>query len=139
MANLLERVKPSGPGLFLLLMTWFFFLTRILVLGAELNAFLTGHGAPTVEGAVAAAPGARTRQRRRSADGHRPQVPAANGHGPADAPGKVILWAALTAGVSGLLGALAQWTAATVWRKTVREEPPRPAKSKELARNGARA
>ncbi len=27
-------------GLFLLLMTWFYFLARILVLGAELNAFL---------------------------------------------------------------------------------------------------
>ena len=29
-------------GLFLLLMTWFYFLAMILVIGAELNAFLSG-------------------------------------------------------------------------------------------------
>ena len=138
MANLLERVKPSGPGLFLLLMTWFFLLTLIFVLGAELNAFLTDHGAPTVQGTVSPAPGTQRRRRRRSTDGHRPQVPRANGHVPDDAPAKVILWAGLAGGMSGFLGSIAEWTAASTWRKIVREEPPRPARTKEMARNGAR-
>ena len=31
-------------GVFFLLMTWFYFLANVIVLGAELNAFYTGHG-----------------------------------------------------------------------------------------------
>ena len=62
-------------GLFLVLMTWFYCLALILVLGAELNAFLGGHGgaAGTELAAVQvllAAPVPVTRHRRRR--GRRP-------------------------------------------------------------------
>jgi hypothetical protein len=36
-------------GLFLLLMTWFYFLARIVVLGGELNAFLRPVAAPAAD------------------------------------------------------------------------------------------
>ena len=63
-------------GLFLVLMTWFYCLALILVLGAELNAFLGGHGpaAGTEVAAVQvllAAPAAATRPARRH--GRRPR------------------------------------------------------------------
>jgi membrane protein len=101
-------------GLFLLLMTWFYFLARILVLGAELNAFLTGHGATSEEDVV---------RRHAAATGVR--AARANGRERADSPGKVILWAGLTAGVTGLTLAAAQHTASVLWRALTGEDPPR--------------
>ena len=103
-------------GLFLLLMTWFYFLARIIVLGAELNAYLTGHGAASEVEAV---------RQRAAATGVR--AASANGRAAADTPGKVILWAGLTAGVTGLTLAAAQQTASTLWRALTGEEPPRKA------------
>jgi membrane protein len=106
-------------GLFLLLMTWFFFLTRVLVVGCELNAFLTGYG--SVEAAMPGTPkraGQRT-SRRRSAS-----AAGANGRAAMPPAGKQVLWAALSAGVTGLVLAGAQRTAASMWRTLMREEPP---------------
>jgi membrane protein len=107
-------------GLFLLLMTWFFFLTRILVLGSELNAFLTGHGSRE-----AAMPGVPAGGRgKKGAAAHRARAAGANGRAEVPAAGKQILWAALSAGVTGLVLAGAQRTAAGAWRAIMREEPP---------------
>ncbi len=107
-------------GLFLLLMTWFFLLTRILVIGCELNAFLTGHG--SMEAAMPGTP----RRAGRGAAGRR-SASAAGTNGLASMPpaGKQVLWAALSAGVTGLVLAGAQRTAASMWRTLMREEPPR--------------
>lgn len=103
-------------GLFLLLMTWFFFLTRILVLGCELNAFLSGHGSTQ-----AAMPGVPRQQQRQRAGAARVGV---NGRAAIPPAGKQVLWAALSAGVTGLVLAGAQRTAASMWRTLMREEPP---------------
>ena len=64
-------------GLFLVLMTWFYCLALILVLGAELNAFLSGHGGATgaelaAVQALLAAPARATRPARRHARRPRP-------------------------------------------------------------------
>jgi membrane protein len=50
-------------GLFLLLMTWFYCLALILVVGAELNAFLAGRGAAPGDGAPSSATGPRPADR----------------------------------------------------------------------------
>lgn len=104
-------------GLFLLLMTWFYLLARIIVLGAELNAFLAGRGAATTEEEVA-----RVEAERRG-------VQVEDGTGAracaSDSPGKVMLWAGLTAGVTGLTLAVARRAAAGVWRATTGQEPPK--------------
>ncbi len=94
-------------GLLLLLMTWLYFLARILVLGAELNAFLGAQG-HRLEATLA----------QPSADARR-----LTDRSPTD--GKLILWAGLSAGVTGLTLAAARRTAAGVWRAIMREEPPR--------------
>ena len=62
-------------GLFLMLMTWFYCLAVILVLGVELNAFLGGHGGAVQKEVVAmqalmAVPPVPDHQARRR--GHRP-------------------------------------------------------------------
>jgi membrane protein len=62
-------------GLFLMLMTWFYCLAVVLVLGVELNAFLGGHGGAVqkevaaIQALIAAPPVPIHRARRR---GHRP-------------------------------------------------------------------
>jgi membrane protein len=99
----------AALGLLLLLMTWFYLLARIIVLGAELNAFLSGRRVVSeeVEPVRAAA--------RRGAGGRPPA---------ADTPGKVLLWAGISAGITGLILAFAQRTSAAVWRAVTGEQPP---------------
>ena len=115
-------------GLFLLLITWLFFLTRIIVLGAELNAFVTGYGSR--EAAMPGTPqGGAGRQQQEKRGQQLAQAGRSNGraNGRADEPavGKTILWAALSAGVTGLMAAAAQRTAAGIWRSMIGGEPPR--------------
>lgn len=56
-------------GLFLLLMTWIYFLALILVLGAELNAFLAGVGPSPPDADRDGLPQAAARLRRAAGDG----------------------------------------------------------------------
>ena len=109
-------------GLFLLLMTWFYFMARILVLGAELNAFLTGHGVKAPAAAAKTSRFSTCSSLDAAGASHRATAPDGNGEG--KQAGKQILWAALTAGVTGITIAAVHQTAAAVWRGIMREEPP---------------
>ena len=97
-------------GVFLLLMTWFYFLAMILCAGALLNAILSGH-CPVV--APRPEP---TRDRRRRA-GERDEEESSG-------PVKVVLWAGLAATVTTLTLIVARRLAGTVWRTLTNREPP---------------
>lgn len=99
-------------GVFLLLMTWFYFLSMILCAGALLNAMLSGR-AP----AVASAPES-------SADEPTADQAARAGAGQEIVPFKVMAWAGLTAAVSSLSLIVARRLAASVWRTVAKQEPP---------------
>jgi membrane protein len=99
-------------GVFLLLMTWFYFLGLILCAGALLNAVLSGQvPAPAAKPAQAGAKPARERGTRESDDS-------------TGGPVKVIVWTGLTATVSTLMLILARRLAGSVWRTLTNQEPP---------------
>lgn len=104
-------------GVFLLLMTWFYFLGLILCAGALLNAVLSGHcPIPSIEEAQAAR-SERRRSRRRS----REAQDADDGSG---GPVKVLVWAGLTAAMTSLMLIISRRLAGTLWRALTRQEPP---------------
>jgi len=99
-------------GVFLLLMTWFYFLAMILCAGALLNAVLTGHvPASKQETARAKANVAREQAEQRDED-------ASKG------PVKVLVWTGLTAAVTSLMLIIARQAAGGLWRVMTRQEPP---------------
>jgi hypothetical protein len=104
-------------GVFLLLMTWFYFLSLILCAGMLLNAVLSGHcPIPSAEQAQAAQ--ADRRRSRRQSRGARESDDESGG------AVKVLVWAGLTAAVSSLMLIVARRLAGTVWRALTRQEPP---------------
>ena len=123
-------------GLFLLLMTFFYFLALILVLGAEVNAFINDYGAETEAEARAVGSGVTTKAalpgKARRVQGRGAKVAQANarangrasGQGSGESPGKVILWAGISAGITGLTLAAARSVASGIWRGLTGEEPP---------------
>ena len=99
-------------GVFLLLMTWFYFLGMILCAGALLNAILSGHSpvvAPRPEP---------TRGRRTRARGREDEEEESSG------PIKVVLWAGLAAATTSLTLILTRRLAVTIWRTLTSREPP---------------
>jgi membrane protein len=104
-------------GVFLLLMTWFYFLGLILCAGTLLNAVLAGL-CPIPSAEQAQAEKATQRQDRRQA---RDSGEAGDGSG---GPVKVVVWTGLTAVVTSLMLILARRLAGTLWRALTRQEPP---------------
>jgi membrane protein len=99
----------AALGAFLLLMTWFYFLSMILCAGALLNAILSGHCpvfAP--KPSPSSPPGA---------DPRRAEEPSTG-------PVKVLVWAGLTITVSAMTLILARRLAGSVWRAITHQEPP---------------
>jgi membrane protein len=120
-------------GLFLLMMTWFYFLGNILCLGAELNAFLLAKG-PHTQADVAKIQAGQTtgfpardpagsgrRGRRRGTDQRQPAGNAA--------PGRVLLWTGLTAVMTGITLGAARSVAASIYRTLTGDDPPVKAQS----------
>ena len=102
-------------GVFLLLMTWFYFLAMILCAGALLNAVLSGH-CPVPDAEQAERDAAESAAREES---------ASTGIGRSIVgPVKVLVWAGLAATVTSLMLILARRLAGTVWRALTRQEPP---------------
>jgi membrane protein len=98
-------------GVFLLLMTWFYFLGIILCMGALINALDAGFcPAPSAPRREAEAAAARAMARQAEAD--------------SSGPVKVLAWTGLTAAVTSLMLILARRLAGTVWRVTTHREPP---------------
>jgi membrane protein len=103
-------------GVFLLLMTWFYFLGMMLVAGALLNAILSGHSQrPATEAGMSAT---------ELAQSHRRQGGRAQQGKDGEGPLKVVVWAGLVAAVSSLVLITARGIAAQLWRMIVREDPP---------------
>ena len=103
-------------GVFLLLMTWFYFLGMILCAGALLNAVLSGHC--RVPASAEAAPTTKAAGKRRRGAAPEPDEDVSSG------PIKVLIWAGLTAMVSGLMLPLSRRLAGSLWRALTRQEPP---------------
>jgi membrane protein len=99
-------------GVFLLLMTWFYFLSLILCAGALLNAIRSGHSA------LLAADTVKVGSKRAQAD------PAGQSEKTSAGPVKVLVWAGLTAATSSLMLLLARRLAGDLWRALTRQEPP---------------
>jgi membrane protein len=97
-------------GVFLLLMTWFYFLGMILCVGALLSAILSGH-CPVFAPKTSPASGSRGKARQRD------EAASAG-------PIKVLMWAGLTATTTSLMLILARRLAVSVWRALTRQEPP---------------
>ncbi len=97
-------------GVFLLLMTWFYFLAMILCAGALLNAVLSGHCAVPAPKPDSAR-NRRARARQRDEDD-------------SSGPVKVVIWAGLTAATTSLTLILARRLAAAIWRAMTNREPP---------------
>ena len=134
-------------GVFFLMMTWFYFLANVTVLGAELNAFCSGH--KTADSTPEASPGRENGQARARADatsavqggatgGGRGQGRAAprpraaptmspaggnNGRRVSSSPWKAVVVAGLAATLTGVALAAAQKTAAGVWRAITHASP----------------
>jgi membrane protein len=99
-------------GVFLLLMTWFYFLGLILCAGALLNAVLSGHVPVSVREKPKARAGAHKREAgQRKSEGSGGAV-------------KVLIWTGLTASVTSLMLIVARQAAGQVWRVITRQEPP---------------
>ena len=94
-------------GVFLLLMTWFYFLGMIMCAGALLNAILSGHCPVFVPAA----------SRRPTAPRRRPEVESSG-------PVKVLIWTGLVAAISSLILILSRRLASGVWRVLTNHEPP---------------
>lgn len=97
-------------GVFLLLMTWFYFLGMILCAGALLNAVLSGHY-PASAPRPAPIRGKRGRDQRRD---------EAESSGPV----KVLVWTGLVAAMSSLMLLLSRRLAIGLWRALTHREPP---------------
>jgi membrane protein len=96
-------------GVFLLLMTWFYFLSMILCAGALLNAILSGHCPVfTPKPNPSSTPRAAPRETERLSTG----------------PVKVLVWAGLTTAVSSLMLILARRLAGSLWRAITHQDPP---------------
>lgn len=107
-------------GVFLLLMTWFYFLGMILCVGALLNAIASGQcPADSPERQAARKSGAPAHTSAREVV--QKQEPA---DGETGGPVKVIVWAGLTAAVTSVTLLLARRLAALVWRSVTHQEPP---------------
>lgn len=99
-------------GVFLLLMTWFYFLGMILCLGALLNAVASGHcPMPAAIKQLDEATTAQEVARQAQAD--------------TGGPIKVLLWAGLTATVTSATMMLARRLATMAWKASTHQEPPR--------------
>ena len=98
-------------GVFLLLMTWFYFLGMILCLGALLNAVASGH---------CPQPAAIKRMDEATAAQEAVRKSQAESGGAV----KVILWAGLTATVTSATMMLARRLATMAWRATTHRDPP---------------
>ena len=97
-------------GVFLLLMTWFYFLAMILCAGALLNAVLSGHcPVPAPRPAPTSDQRAKARQREEEES---------------SGPVKVLVWAGLMAATTSLMLILARRLAVTIWRLMTNREPP---------------
>ena len=117
-------------------MTFFYFLALILVVGAEVNAFINSYGAETEAEARAVGSGVTTKAvlpktggRGRGRAATAGAGARANGKASGESPGKVILWAGISAGVTGLTLAAARGVASGIWRSLTGEEPPGSGKS----------
>jgi membrane protein len=97
-------------GVFLLLMTWFYFLGMILCAGALLNAVLSGH-CPVL------APRADPPRDRQAKDGQQ-------GEEESSGTVKVLIWTGLVAATSSLMLIVSRRLATTVWRVLTNREPP---------------
>jgi membrane protein len=104
-------------GVFLLLMTWFYFLGLILCAGALLNAVLSGHCPAQTAEQVKEAKSERRRARRRSQDGRESDDESGGAV-------KVLVWTGLTAAVTSLTLIVTRRLASSVWRALTRQEPP---------------
>jgi membrane protein len=98
-------------GVFLLLMTWFYFLGMILCVGALLNAILSGH-CPV----VAQKPEPATDQRGRSGQESEERSAGAM---------KVVAWAGLTVATTSLVLIVTRRLSIAIWRGLTHQEPPR--------------
>jgi membrane protein len=101
-------------GVFLLLMTWFYFLSMILCAGALLNAILSGH-CPVF---MTAPPRERRRGGRQSA-AQKQQQDESSG------TVKVLLWTGLVAATSSLMLLVSRRLASELWRVLTNHEPPK--------------
>ena len=97
-------------GVFLLLMTWFYFLAMILCTGALLNAVLSRH-CPVFVSRPAQPGGKNTKDGQRDDEG-------------SSGPVKVLIWTGLVATVSSLMLLLARGLAVRIWRALTNREPP---------------
>jgi membrane protein len=99
-------------GVFLLLMTWFYFMAMILCAGALLNAVLSGHVPLSAqEAAKVQADAAKRTANKRTGEGSGGAV-------------KVLIWTGLTASVTSLMLIVARQAAGQLWRVLTRQEPP---------------
>ena len=105
-------------GVFLLLMTWFYFLGMILVAGALLNATLWGYDRKATSPASEASTPTASEQGGTSRAGAGTALAADEG------PLKVVAWAGLTAAVTSLVLIVARGVAGSIWRTLTREDPP---------------
>jgi membrane protein len=110
-------------GVFLLLMTWFYFLGMILVAGALLNATLWGYDRKAKRPASEANGSTPSDQRGRARARTR-ESGASAAISDAEGPLKVVAWAGLTAAVTSLVLIVARGVAGSIWRTLTREEPP---------------
>lgn len=98
-------------GVFLLLMTWFYFLGMILCMGALLNALDSGHcPVPSVSEREAKETTARAVARQTQAD--------------SSGPVKVLIWTGLTAAVTSATLLMTRRLAVFIWRTLTHREPP---------------
>ena len=98
-------------GVFLLLMTWFYFLGMILCLGALLNALDAGLcPVPSIAEREAKETAARAVARQAEAD--------------SSGPVKVLVWTGLTAAVTSLTLLLTRRLAVVIWQTLTHREPP---------------
>ncbi|MCC7367906.1 MAG: YihY/virulence factor BrkB family protein [Chloroflexi bacterium] len=98
-------------GVFLLLMTWFYFLGMILCLGALVNALNSG---------LCPAPS----KPKREAEAAAAQVMARQAEADSGGPVKVLVWTGLTAATTSVVLLLTRRLAVLLWRGMTRQDPP---------------
>jgi membrane protein len=99
-------------GVFLLLMTWFYFLGMILCGGALLNAIASGHCPQSVA-------------KRDNVNEASVQAPAVATRAPQSSGAvKTLLWAGVSAATTSVTLLLARRLAVLLWRSLTRHEPP---------------
>jgi membrane protein len=110
-------------GVFLLLMTWFYFLSLILCAGALFNAVLSGH-CPILTAEQARVVAAKKRRARRQSQDSQESQDSKDADDESGGAVKVLVWTGLTAAVSSLMLILARRLAGDLWRALTRQEPP---------------